>query len=121
MLKGWSWHWVHCVCRPVKSRVIREVIGFQGLLMTDDLNMQALPGTLAERAAASLGAGCDLALHCKGDMAEMIAVAGAAGDISQATLTRARTALARRVPAPQIDIAALEAKLAEALLEAQHG
>lgn len=106
---------------PAMIKVIREVIGFQGLLMTDDLNMQALPGTLAERAAASLGAGCDLALHCKGDMAEMIAVAGAAGDMSQATLTRARTALARRVPAPQIDIAALEAKLAEALLEAQHG
>jgi beta-N-acetylhexosaminidase len=106
---------------PAMIRVIRDVIGFQGLLMTDDLNMQALPGTLAERAAASLAAGCDLALHCKGDMGEMIAVANAAGDMSDATKTRARAALARRVPPPDVDIADLEAKLAAATLGADHG
>lgn len=97
-------------------QVIRDWIGFDGLLLTDDLNMQALPGTLAERTAASRAAGCDIALHCKGDMTEMLAVAGAAGAMSVATVARARAALARRTPAPQVDIAGLEAKLAEATL-----
>jgi beta-N-acetylhexosaminidase len=106
---------------PAMIRVIREVIGFQGLLMTDDLNMQALPGTLADRTAASIAAGCDLALHCKGDMAEMIAVAAAAGEMSATTQTRARAALARRIPAPDVDIAALEAKLAAAMHGTDHG
>jgi beta-N-acetylhexosaminidase len=90
-------------------------------LMTDDLNMQALPGTLAERTAVSRAAGCDLALHGKGDMAEMIAVAGAAGDMSVATQTRAHAAIARRGPAPDVDIAALETKLAAAMRGADHG
>ncbi len=99
---------------PTMIKVIREVIGFEGLLVTDDLNMQALPGTLAERTVASRKAGCDLALHCKGDMQEMIAVAGAAGDMSEPTRTRAHAALARRIQAPLVDIAALSAKLAEA-------
>jgi beta-N-acetylhexosaminidase len=106
---------------PVMINVIREVIGFHGLLMTDDLNMQALPGTLAERTALSRAAGCDLALHGKGDMDEMIAVAGAAGEMSDATQARARAALARRIPAPHVDIAALEAKLAAAMPGADHG
>jgi beta-N-acetylhexosaminidase len=97
---------------PRMIEVIRDVIGFQGLLLTDDLNMQALPGTLAERAAASRAAGCDIALHCKGDMAEMRAVAAAAGSMSDATLARARAALARRIAATKVDIAALHAKLA---------
>ena len=57
-------------------------IGFSGLLMTDDLNMQALAGTLFERTVRSVAAGCDIALHCKGDFAEMQAVARAAGDIT---------------------------------------
>ncbi|PJF10747.1 beta-N-acetylhexosaminidase [Pseudorhodobacter sp. MZDSW-24AT] len=95
---------------PEMIRVIREEIGFQGLLMTDDLNMQALRGTLAERAAASVAAGCDMALHCKGDMAEMLAVAGACGVQSEATRARAERALAQRhAPAP-VDIQALEAE-----------
>ena len=106
---------------PAMVKVIREVIGFNGLLMTDDLNMQALPGTLAERTALSRAAGCDLALHCKGDMGEMIAVAGAAGEMSAATQVRARAALACRIPAPDVDIDALEAKLAETTLGADHG
>lgn len=106
---------------PSMIRVIRQVIGFRGLLVTDDLNMQALPGTLAERTAAARAAGCDLALHCKGCMHEMIAVAGAAGEMSATTQQRARAALARRGPVPDIDIAALEAKLSAALLGADDG
>jgi beta-N-acetylhexosaminidase len=106
---------------PAMIRVIRDSIGFNGLLLTDDLNMQALAGTLAERAARSLAAGCDIALHCKGDLAEMQAVAAAAGTMRADTLIRAQAALAaRRVPDP-VDIAALEADLAAILQEPAHG
>jgi beta-N-acetylhexosaminidase len=82
---------------PTMIRLIREEIGFQGLLMTDDLNMQALSGSLADRTRASLAAGVDIALHCSGAMAEMIEVAGAAGDMAPVTLARARAALSFRV------------------------
>lgn len=75
---------------PDMIKVIREEIGFKGLLMTDDLNMQALSGNLAERTRASMAAGCDIALHCKGDMAEMQMVASEAGSMGPATLARAR-------------------------------
>ncbi len=57
------------------DEVIRGFIGFDGLLMSDDLSMQALSGTLEERTRASLAAGCDLALHCNGKMEEMTTVA----------------------------------------------
>jgi beta-N-acetylhexosaminidase len=89
---------------PEMIRVIRQDIGFAGLLMTDDLNMQALTGSLADRAARSIAAGCDIALHCKGDLAEMQAVAAAAGDMGPMTIARAAAALARRIPAPLPDI-----------------
>ena len=92
-------------------RVIRQDIGFQGLLLTDDLNMQALSGDLASRTRASMVAGCDIALHCKGDMGEMMQVAGQAGDMRPDTLARAKAALARRVTPEPVDIAALEADL----------
>ena len=94
--------------------VIRSDIGFQGLLMTDDLNMQALSGTLADRTARSLAAGCDIALHCKGDLAEMQSVAAAAGPMRADTQARAGRAIALRCPDPEIDIAAVEAELAHA-------
>jgi beta-N-acetylhexosaminidase len=61
----------------VIGQVIRERIGFDGLLMTDDLGMQALSGDMGSRAATALAAGCDIALHCSGDMAEMESVAAA--------------------------------------------
>ncbi len=92
--------------------VIRTQIGFQGLLMTDDLNMQALSGTLAERTARSIAAGCDIALHCKGDMDQMVEVAAAAGAMTPATLARVQAALALRHPPDTVDIAGLEADLA---------
>jgi beta-N-acetylhexosaminidase len=95
---------------PEMIRVIREVIGFQGLLMSDDLNMQALAGTLADRTARTLAAGVDIALHCKGDMAEMVAVAGAAGAMGPATRARAEAALAAR-PAAKLDLASALAEL----------
>jgi beta-N-acetylhexosaminidase len=58
------------------SDVVRGHVGFDGLLLSDDLSMQALGGTLGERAARSLAAGCDIALHCNGQRAEMVEVAG---------------------------------------------
>lgn len=91
--------------------MIRETIGFGGLLMTDDLSMNALSGTVGERAAAAVAAGCDLALHCNGKPEEMAAVVAAAGRLSPAAAQRADRALAaRRLPDP-VDIAAAEAEL----------
>jgi len=92
-------------------RLIRDEIGFKGLLMTDDLNMEALSGTLAERTARSMAAGVDIALHCKGDLPEMQAVAGAAGPMTDAAMARGRAALALRRPV-QADLPALMAELA---------
>lgn len=106
---------------PEMIRVIRQEIGFQGLLMTDDLNMQALSGDLAMRTRASMDAGCDIALHCKGDMAEMQMVAGQAGDMRADTLARAAQALARRGDRMAVDIAAIEADLAAMGQGALHG
>lgn len=96
---------------PKMIRVIREEIGFQGLLMSDDLNMQALSGTLAERTARTIAAGVDIALHCKGDMDEMVAVAGAAGMMGPEALARAEAAVAARRPAT-VDVEAALAELA---------
>ncbi|WP_262696363.1 beta-N-acetylhexosaminidase [Kordiimonas aquimaris] len=61
----------------VIKNVIREYIGFDGLLMTDDLSMKALEGSLDDLASRSLAAGCDIVLHCNGDMAEMTAISHA--------------------------------------------
>ena len=66
--------------------IIRARIGFEGLLMSDDLGMEALSGTLADRAAPRIAAGCDVALHCSGVLAESLQVAGAAGEMSAAGL-----------------------------------
>ena len=92
-------------------RVIREDIGFDGLLMTDDISMGALSGRMAERAAAARKAGCDIVLHCNGERAEMEAVVAASGRLDEAGSARADRALtARRVPV-RGDKAALEAEL----------
>ncbi|WP_435258844.1 glycoside hydrolase family 3 N-terminal domain-containing protein [Thioclava sp. FR2] len=102
-------------------RVIREDIGFSGLLMTDDLNMQALSGSLGTRTEAAMAAGCDIALHCKGDLDEMRAVAAACGGQSIDTRSRARAALsARRTPDP-VDIEALEAELRHLMVDRGRG
>ncbi len=64
-------------------RFIREHIGFDGLLMSDDLSMKALTGPYGERARRTLDAGCDLNLHCNGSMEEMRAVAAASAALSR--------------------------------------
>lgn len=81
---------------PKMIGIVRDRIGFKGLLMSDDLNMQALKGSLAERTRRTIAAGVDVALHCKGDLAEMRDVAEAAGDLTPAAALRARAALAAR-------------------------
>ncbi len=95
---------------PPCLAAIREEIGFGGCLMSDDLGMRALSGGMRARAEAALAAGCDLALHCSGEMAEMVAVAEGAPRLSGPALTRARSAEAARPPAGGIDLAAAEAR-----------
>lgn len=80
----------------VIQHVIRGRIGFKGLLMTDDLSMNALGGTLGERAAPSIAAGCDLVLHCNGDMTEMEPVMAQVPELDGASADRARRADALR-------------------------
>jgi beta-N-acetylhexosaminidase len=81
--------------KAVFDRVIRGAIGFDGLVMTDDLSMQALSGGFAERAQAAQAAGCDMVLHCNGDLSEMRAVAEGAAPLSGRAADRAEAALAR--------------------------
>lgn len=90
--------------------LIRDRIGFDGLLMTDDITMNALSGTQAERAAQSIAAGCDIVLHCNGSVADMEPVVQAAGAMTPDALRRADAALARRHAPQDADIAALMAE-----------
>jgi len=97
--------WDADLCASVSPLVIKDIIrgriGFDGLLMSDDLGMEALAGGFADRARDVIAAGCDVALHCSGDMAEMEAVAGAIGAISaeaQARLDRAMATVAGVTP-----------------------
>jgi beta-N-acetylhexosaminidase len=83
------------------EQVIRGSIGFQGLLMSDDVSMNALAGSIAERTKAIVMAGCDIVLHCNGKLDEMRAVAGETPILAGKALERARLALAsRRQPQP---------------------
>ena len=81
-------------------QVIRGVIGFQGLLMSDDVSMNALAGSIAERTRAILAAGCDMVLHCNGKLDEMREVARETPELSGQARQRAERALASR-KAPQ--------------------
>ncbi len=100
---------------PKMMQVIRDEIGFDGLIMTDDLSMEALSGTPAERARASIEAGCDIVLHCNGNPDEMVQVADAARQMSDTSQTRADRALSQRKSPENIDIPALEAEFAALL------
>ncbi|MEL7470593.1 MAG: glycoside hydrolase family 3 N-terminal domain-containing protein [Pseudomonadota bacterium] len=81
---------------PDVISLIRSELGFDGLLMTDDLSMKALSGTMAQRAERSLNAGCDVVLHCNGDMTEMAGVASRVPGLAGAALERADRADALR-------------------------
>jgi beta-N-acetylhexosaminidase len=100
----------------VIETIIRGHIGFDGLLLTDDLSMQALKGDLRARAEAAFRAGIDVVLHCNGDLVEAAAVAAAAPRLAGAALRRAKAALARIPRAIEIiDPVEGHAKLADAL------
>lgn len=92
---------------PVMNRVMREEIGFGGLLMSDDISMNALSGTLEERSHAARTAGCDLVLHCNGVLDEARAVLEAAGPLTGKSAARAARALEARVAPDEADIPAL--------------
>ncbi|WP_332811668.1 beta-N-acetylhexosaminidase [Sphingomonas sp.] len=85
-------------CASLSPKVIGEIIrgriGFEGFLMSDDLGMHALQGDFADRARDVVAAGCDVALHCSGDMAEMRAVASGLSAMSEASVERLERAMA---------------------------
>jgi beta-N-acetylhexosaminidase len=90
---------------------IRHDIGFDGLLMTDDIGMNALSGSPGQRTAAAIAAGCDVVLHCNGTRGDRMQVVAAAGRMTLPAAERAARALAaRRAPGP-VDIAAAEGEL----------
>lgn len=95
---------------PAMIRLIRDRIGFDGLLMTDDITMNALSGTEAERAGASIAAGCDLVLHCNGTIASMEPVVAASGTMTPEGQRRADAALAQRQTPQDFDRDALMAE-----------
>jgi beta-N-acetylhexosaminidase len=90
--------------------VIRQHIGFDGLLMSDDVSMNALSGTLSERSRAALRAGCDMVLHCNGKLDEMRAVAGESPPLAGDAARRAAAALAARRTPADFDVAAARAE-----------
>jgi beta-N-acetylhexosaminidase len=96
--------------------VIRRHIGFDGVLISDDISMGALQGSLAERTRRALAAGCDLALHCNGVLAEMEEVADAAAPLTAAAQARlARAEALRRRSMQPFDRAAAEARFSQLL------
>jgi beta-N-acetylhexosaminidase len=93
--------------KTVVEEIIRGEIGFDGLLMTDDLSMKALTGDFRTRAERAIAAGCDMVLHCNGDLVEARPVAEGAPQLSGKALTRADRALdCIRICAPLDEIAA---------------
>jgi beta-N-acetylhexosaminidase len=98
------------------EQVIRGLIGFQGLLMSDDVSMNALAGSVAERTRAIFAAGCDMVLHCNGKLDEMRLVARETPELSGRALARAQRAMAARKAPLAFDRAAARAEL-DALIE----
>lgn len=95
------------------EQVIRGLIGFQGLLMSDDVGMNALAGSIAERSKALLAAGCDMVLACSGEPEEMHQVARETPELSGKALARAKAALASRQAPKPFDRDAARAELDE--------
>jgi beta-N-acetylhexosaminidase len=95
--------------------VIRDSIGFTGLLMSDDISMGALSGSLSERSRAAIVAGCDMVLHCNGVLSEMLEVAAQAPALAGESARRAEAALAARRPPTPLDVDGSRAELAALL------
>jgi beta-N-acetylhexosaminidase len=102
--------------------IIRKHMGFDGLLMCDDLSMKALKGTLQERTNATFAAGCDMALHCNGVMQEMREIAEATPVLAGKAKRRAQAALSRIVTRLEpLDVEKARHTLAQALSLVQAG
>lgn len=106
---------------PVMIDIIRREIGFSGMLMTDDIAMQALSGSIADRCAIAIKAGCDVVLHCSGIMADAEAAVAASGPLTGAALARGDAARAARISPAPIDICALDADLKAVLGQGADG
>jgi beta-N-acetylhexosaminidase len=99
----------------IVTRIMREQIGFGGLIISDDLSMKALGGSFAERARGVFAAGVDIALHCNGDLTEAGDVASACPELAGEALRRAEAALAMIAHAPEpLDVLDARARLAAA-------
>lgn len=90
--------------------VIRGSIGFDGLLMTDDIDMKALSGTPADKATGAIDAGCDVVLDCWAQMPEMVAIVDRLDDIAAVSRARLDRAMASVAAAGAVDFAAMVAK-----------
>lgn len=97
--------------RCVVADIIRREIGFDGLLMSDDLSMKALSGPMRARAEATIAAGCDLVLHCNGDLEEMQAAADGTPCLESKALSRFAKAWAITQAVQDFDISEAEAAL----------
>jgi len=103
----------------IVREVIRGSIGFDGVLMTDDVSMEALSGAIRTRSRASIAAGCDVVLHCNGRFDEMCEVAEAVPPLAGAAARRVAAALAWRRPAPEIDMAEARGRFAAMMAPAR--
>ena len=109
VFKAWDPENPATLSPTVIADVIRGRIGFDGLLMTDDIDMKALSGTAGEKAAVAIAAGCDVALDCWARMDEMQDIVGRLGEAEPQTLARLERAMASAKPEPG-DFASLLAK-----------
>jgi beta-N-acetylhexosaminidase len=117
MFEAWDRDLCSTMSPTIIEKVIRGRIGFDGLLMSDDLDMNALKGDVSDRAANCVAAGCDLALNCWGRMDEMIAIAGKVDAMTPRAQERLATAMATiGAPVDTGEIASLIAKR-DALLQ----
>jgi beta-N-acetylhexosaminidase len=105
---------------PAVVAAIRHAIGFDGLLMSDDLSMQALSGSMAARTRDALGAGCDVILHCNGEMAEMAEIAARTPLLDGAAARRAARAEAQRGRREPVDLREACARYSELTGETLH-
>ncbi len=104
------------VSKTIIREIMRGELGFDGMIMTDDISMKALAGGFAQKARAAIRAGVDVVLHCHGIMEEMVAIAGAVPEMTGARGRRAAMALARIRHEPEpLDVDEARAQLASAL------
>ncbi|GAA4001419.1 beta-N-acetylhexosaminidase [Sphingomonas humi] len=100
LFEAWDPNHPSSQSRFIVEEIIRKRIGFAGLLMTDDIGMEALQGSAGQRSAAALAAGCDLTLHCSGRFDEMVDVAAHVGDMTTEAEGRLARAMAGALLGP---------------------